>query len=318
MRIDPFYLMVMGEFLLIFLALTVYLFFRLKRASRAQRELIVKAENPDLSILTNTFKKEMEELEARIEKIPEKDDNLFHINLQRKIFELNLDFIKTIHDSIVESEGLKALSESLTIGFRKAANRSLLWVKDIIEGKNQEIQLKSRESAEKDEIIERLGEKIHKQKQRLAELMGMQDMVEQLKKRVEFLKERNRELKSKLEEAKNSDDKDAAYQAIVEELEANNKDLLMCVQTLEKENERLMQKLREYEEGFNAINSDVNSIVSASNGGADQAEINRLKEELQAKDKEIENLKTELENLEREYTALYKQVHEAEQQEVSQ
>ena len=309
MRIDPFYIMVMAEFILIFALLSVYLLVRLKRAGQREKELIIKVKKPDFTPLTNALHEEMAELEKRIDNIPEKEDNIFHINLQRKIFELNLEFIRTINQTLTESKDLKTLSETLTVEFRKAASRSLQWVKDIIEEKNEAIKQKTLESAEKDELIEKLEEKILKQKHRLADLMGMQEMVEQLRKRVEFLKERNKELKSRLQEAKDSDDKDAAYQAIVEELEANNKDLLMCVQTLEKENERLMQKLKEYEEGFNAINSDVNNIVSSSDGASSE-EVQRLKAELQSKEEEIERLKTELDNLEREYTALYKQVHE--------
>ncbi len=309
MRIDPFYIMVMAEFIIIFAGLSIYLLIKLKRAGEREKELIIKIEKPDFSPLTNALQEEMAELEGRIDKIPEKDDNIFNINLQRKIFELNLDFIKTINDSLTESNDLKTIAESLTIGFRKAASRSLQWVKEIIEEKNEAIKQKTLESAEKDELIEKLEEKIQKQKHRLADLIGMQEMVEQLRKRVDFLRERNKELKNRLQEAKDSDDKDAAYQAIVEEMEANNRDLLMCVQTLEKENERLMEKLREYEEGFNAINSDVKNIVNSSDGASSE-EIERLKKELQSKEEENARLKSELENLEREYTALYKQVHE--------
>ncbi len=310
MKIDPFYIMVMAEFLLIFAGLSVYLFIRLRRAGIRERELIIKIEKPDFSPLTKALQEEMAELEERIDKIPEKEDNIFNINLQRKIFELNLDFVRTINQTLSESKDLKSLSETLTVEFRKAASRSLQWVKDIIEEKNEAIKQKTLESAEKDELIEKLEEKIQKQKHRLADLIGMQEMVEQLKKRVDFLRERNKELKNRLQEAKDSDDKDAVYQAIVEEMEANNRDLLMCVQTLEKENERLMQKLREYEEGFNAINSDVSQIVSSSATASSSEEIERLKKELQSKEEENRKLKSELENLEREYTALYKQVHE--------
>ncbi|NOX19750.1 MAG: hypothetical protein GXO99_00590, partial [Nitrospirae bacterium] len=91
---------------------------------------------------------------------------------------------------------------------------------------------------------------------------------------------------------------------------ATNKELYLCIQTLEKENERLMKKIKEYEEGFYNINEDIAEIIKTGNGSVSSSEeIERLKAEIQARDKEIERLKSELASLEKEYTALYKEVH---------
>ncbi len=309
MRIDPFWLMVLAEFVLIFAGISLFLYRKLLHIKNAQKTVEIE-KGPDFGALLLSLKREMVELENRIENIPEKEDNIFHINLQRKIFELNLDLIKTFHDSLTQHTELDAIAESITTGFRKAVNKGLLWAKEIVEGKNQLIMQKELESIEKDDIIKKLQDKLRKQKQRLADLIGTQEMVDQLKKRIEFLKNRNKDLKEKLLKAKDSDDKDKAYQEIIEELEATNKELYLCVQTLEKENERLMNKIKEYEEGFHNINEDIVEIMKAGNGSSvSSEEIEKLKAEIQEKDKEIERLKTELENLEKEYTALYKEVH---------
>ena len=305
MRVDPFWIMVLVEFVLVFGGLSLYLGIRLWKGNKkcSSREIIAKQ---DMSVLLDSLTEEMKVLEGKIESIPEKESNVFHINLQRKIFELNLDLIKTLYESLTESNDINAIAESITTGFRKTANRGLLWAKEVIEGKNEIIKKKELESIEKDEIIDKLQQKLRKQKQRLADLIGAQEMVEQLKKRINFLKERNKSLKEKLNEARESDDKDKAYSAIVEELEATNKELYLCVQTLEKENERLLRKIKEYEEGFYEINKDIVEIIKTDNGSSN---FNDLKAEIEAKDREIERLKRELANLEKEYAALYKEVH---------
>ncbi len=309
MKVDPFWLMVLSEFVLIFGGLSIYLYIK---NNRLKRRVIKegKKDRLDLRGLLDCLSGEMNELQEKIENIPDKEDNMFHINLQKKIFELNLDLIKTLYESITDNSDINAIAESITTGFRKTANRGLLWAKEMIEGKDELIMKKEMESKEKDDIIDKLQQKLRKQKQRLADMLGAQEMVQQLRKRVEFLKERNRILKERLKEARNSEDKDRAYGEIIEELEATNKELYLCIQTLEKENERLMKKIKEYEEGFYNINEDIAEIIKTGNGSVSSSEeIERLKAEIQARDKEIERLKSELASLEKEYTALYKEVH---------
>jgi len=302
-RIDPLYLLLLLEFILILTVALGYLILRYRKASgnRTAKEFI------GLSDLLAVIEEEERALNEKVERISDTSGEDIDLLLEKRSCELHLQFLK---DAIKSSNtGFPGLSGFITRGFRETANRSLLWVKELLEKRDRIIKEVEKGLAERESAIDRLRSILIKQKRRMADLMSSQEMLVQLKKRFDLLRERNAELKKRLRETLGSGDKGSPAEELIKELEEINRELEICVETLENENKKLQERLISYEEGFGNIEHDILDMLSLKKTPKDIEEMEGLIKELKDKDKEIQEVRKEKEDLEKEYMVLYKQVN---------
>lgn len=302
-RIDPLYLILLLEFILILTVALGYLILRYRKASKnmTAKEFI------GLSDLLAVIEEEERALNEKVERMSGTSGEDIDLLLEKRSCELHLQFLK---DAIKSSKtGFGGLSGFITRGFRETANRSLLWVKELLEKRDRIIKEVEKGLAERESAIDRLRSILIKQKRRMADLMSSQEMLVQLKKRFDLLRERNAELKERLRETLGSGDKGSPAEELLKELEEINRELEICVETLENENKKLQGRLISYEEGFGNIEHDILDMLSLKKTPKDIEEMECLIKELKDKDNEIREIRKEKEDLEKEYMVLYKQVN---------
>jgi chaperonin cofactor prefoldin len=148
-----------------------------------------------------------------------------------------------------------------------------------------------------------------KQRKRFADVLGTQEITEQLKNKLSQLKNKNINLVDILIKFKDSDVSEEKVNSLIQSLEQTNRELTLCVETLEKENNRLFKKLKAYEEEFEKMQNQIMDIFEFNIHIDGSEEIENLKETIKEKDLKIEELQKQLKDLEGEYMVLYKQIH---------
>ncbi len=302
-RIDPLYLLLLLEFILILTVALGYLILRYRKASknRTAKEFI------GLSDLLAVIEEEERALNEKIERISDTSGGDIDLLIEKRSYELHLQFLK---DAIKSSNtGFPGFSGFITRGFRETANRSLLWVKELLEKRDRIIKEVEKGLAERESAIDRLRSILIKQKRRMADLMSSQEMLVHLKKKFDLLREKNGELKERLRETLGGRDKGSPAEELLKEMEEINRELEICVETLENENKKLQERLISYEEGFGNIEQDILGMLSLKKTPKDIEEMEGMIKELKDKDKEIREVRKEKEDLEKEYMVLYKQVN---------
>ncbi len=309
-RINLLYVLFMIEAIVLLMALVGYFLFKYRAATKALNRRESTEVGFDMDALLEKVKGEILELHTRIENISDSQKEDFQGIVQRRIFEMNRDFLRTLYDSLKGGKGdINEIARSITKGFREAANRNLLWFKEVIDRKDRMIKKANSLADERAKSLEGMQKIFIRQKQRLADLLSVQEVAEQLKKRLSFFQDRNKALREKLRELQESAQLGEEIEIIIRELESTNKELSLCVETLEKENERLVKKLKAYEEEFERMHEEVMNLCEISESQGSQDNIMELEAIISEKDKEIERLRKALQDLENEYMVLYKQLH---------
>jgi chromosome segregation ATPase len=308
LRIDPLYLLLLSEAALLLGGGVLFLLYRLgKSGGRAPEKEVL-----DISQLMEALNAENEELEGRKEVFEDERTEDTNILLHRKTFQFHHAFIREMTAALEKKgrTGIENLTEYLVRGIRETINRGILWVKEIIEEKERTIEELRKELTAHEGVIEQMKAAFIKQKHRIADLLSSQEMLRQIQKRFDFLRDRNSRLKEKLQEALSNQCSPEESSRLVEELEAVNHELELCIKTLEKENQRLQERLGQYESGINELEGEFTELltVPVEQTSAD-GEVESLRQELSAREEELQELRKEMEDLEREYLVLYKQVN---------
>lgn len=306
-RIDPLYIMLLAEAVMLLVGLSVYLYIKAKRSHGGVEKSVI-----DITHLIEELHKEKEALEGKREVFEDERTDDTGILLHRKTFQMHHEFLKDMIETTERAEHteIENLTEFLKRGIRETINRGILWVKEVIDAKDSRIAELEEELASREGTIEQMKAAFIKQKYKIADLLSSQEMLEQIQKRFDFLKERNKQLKEKLHKALSDKENKPADPALIEELETVNKELELCIETLEKENQRLQERLSQYENGINEMEENFTEFLTGQDtavSGSDEADA--LRKELEEKEKELEQLKKDMEDLEKEYMVLYKQVN---------
>ncbi|NOY63915.1 MAG: hypothetical protein GXO97_00730 [Nitrospirae bacterium] len=148
-----------------------------------------------------------------------------------------------------------------------------------------------------------------KQRKRFADILGTQEITEQLKNKLSQIKDKNVDLIERIITLQDSGIPEEDVNSLIQSLEQTNKELTLCVETLEKENDRLFKKLKAYEEEFDKMQSQIMDKFEINIEVDNSEEVENLKETIKEKNQEIEELQKQLKDLEAEYMVLYKQLH---------
>lgn len=303
-EVDPLYILLLLEAVVLLAVAVAYMVYRGRRAAGGPRAV-------EMEDLIRAMETELLALKGEVEGRSAEDPDDLEALLQRRIYELDYGFMTALYDALRKGgEGAEALTRSIRAGFRESAGKGLVWVKDVIGMKERVVSEAVEEAEEKGKALRRFQEAFKRQRRKMAELLGAQEMLEQVRKRFDRLRERNRELRDRLKGLKDPGDVEE-LQRCLEEMENVNREMALCVETLEKENARLLARLGEYEEGMGEMERDL--LVGVGTVPPDaaglQERVRELEEALREKDRELQGLRRELESLEKEYMVLYKQVN---------
>ena len=128
----------------------------------------------------------------------------------------------------------------------------------------------------------------------------LQQQLDKQKRTITELHERLDRLKQEAEQAQ-------ALRGQVEQLERTGRDMTMCVETLEEENEFLQEQIRAL------LHLDQSQTVyqadGSKEGAPEQDELQQLQEEIRARDEKLKALEEKYAAMEREYLTLYEEAN---------
>ncbi len=165
--------------------------------------------------------------------------------------------------------------------------------------------------------IERLTEDITNQKGKSSELLKWKVMFEDLQAKFKQIKNINMKLKGAIETLVPDAEKSKEYEQLISDLELNNNELDLCLETLENKNDELEKRAITSEHKVEGLNRKLQDYVSKakynmalSENKSLELKVDSLKKQLESQAKEYENLEKNYAWLENEYNALYNNINE--------
>ncbi len=293
-RLDPLWVVIGIEALVLFVGLSAFLGYRLFIHSRHQRQ----QETALLKAIDTTIKL----LKENISRIQEKDTET---SMRKKGLELEIKIISTFRDSL--KKGLidrDSFNETFFEGSQKAVTEFIEWFKKFTEKKDEIITRARAALKQRDEALQKLQDALKKKKAQVEELIASAEKQKILFRRLQFVKQQNQKLKELIAQLKEKAREAEQLKEIVAALEATNRDLSTCVEILEQENTRLTEQLRQYQQMIQLFDESGQIIEKLK---ADKG-LQEILQELKEKDEEIKRLRKELETLEKEYMSLYQRM----------
>ncbi len=167
--------------------------------------------------------------------------------------------------------------------------------------------------------VKRLQRMVNYQKSTIVELMCYKDVFEGTRKRLAALQQDSNELQDKITDLIKGGAEGAGFTETLAALEKNNGELEKFITLIDREDERLTDKFKAWEEEFKLISEDMGtSPDEAAIDDVKYAEIvqekemltarsKEFQEKLEDKDKNLEALQAQYEDLEKEYMVLYRE-----------
>jgi hypothetical protein len=176
------------------------------------------------------------------------------------------------------------------------------------------VEPQAEEKGPESERIKKLLGVIDFQKNIIAELMLVKDMLENARMRLSALPQRNRDQQDKVKAIAESHGITDEISSPVSVLEDDTSELVSYITVLEKEESRLADKFRQWEEELKRLLAGEEyipkSILVEPAGPAGQiseleARMTEMEDEIMAKDRKMKALEQQYEDIEKEYMILY-------------
>jgi chromosome segregation ATPase len=142
-----------------------------------------------------------------------------------------------------------------------------------------------------------------------------------LQSKFEGIRNANSSLKESIRQLIPTAERSDSYNKIITDIERNNKELDMCIATLQKENEELRERTESVQKNINKMSAQLNNSVSQKDYDSAVADkhqlerkVSKLQDELADMTNQYEGLEKNYLWLEKEYNALYTNVTEAQEQ----
>jgi len=299
LRIDPLLFSFLLEFLFIFLGLTIYLFFKYRR-QLLQSSLLP----PNREWLIDFLGGQLGQMQETSMQAEEEGGDIGATILEKgQLFKKR--FLTAVLDELSQdgkTQG-KALWERLYDLFNQHLTESLEEIRTSLAGY-------VREDAYKEEI-DRLKSMVESQRRRIGELIDGQDRFNDLGKRFQSIREINQEIKESLKKLITEAQASEELKEMLRSLEQNNKELALCVQVLEMENERLFNEMKEIYNRYQipeefVPKKEFDQLMAEKDQLLER--ISLLERELATKIRSYKELQHNYQLLEEEYLSLYKTI----------
>jgi hypothetical protein len=192
-----------------------------------------------------------------------------------------------------------------------------------------EAETVSEEKAPESDRIKKLLGIIDFQKNKIAELMQVKDVLENARIRLSALPARSREMNDKLKAAAESHGLTDEVESALSAIEDDAGELLSYIMVLEKEESRLADKFRKWEEELKRLLEGEEYVpagglvepvgLTESTGSFEkvaelETELAELEDQLMSKDRKMKALEQQYEDIEKEYMILYHAAQKQKQQ----
>ncbi len=165
--------------------------------------------------------------------------------------------------------------------------------------------------------IQELQHSAREQEKQNEELLGFKEAFGNMQRKLDKVRAINLKLKQAIDTLVPEAERTEEYKKLIAEIEQNNKELDLCINTLERENEELAADVTSFRDEVDSLSRKLKDSVSRAEFDKVEAENKRLElrvESLQArlaeKTAEYEKLEKNYMWLEKEYNALYNNIHE--------
>ncbi len=181
--------------------------------------------------------------------------------------------------------------------------------------------LKYRKQREKEIVyrdeIEGLQHNVREQEKKNKELSDVKEAFGNMKKKLDLIRGINIKLKQAVASLAPEAGKSEEYKKLIADIEQNNKELDLCIDTLERENEELSGDIMSVRNEVGDLSKKLACAVSKAEFDRVAAENKRLELRIEALQDKLGNKTSEYEKLEKnymwlekEYNALYSNIHE--------
>ncbi len=180
---------------------------------------------------------------------------------------------------------------------------------------------KHRKQKEKEVVcrdkIEEFQDNVREQEKRNRELSGYKEAFGNMQKKFDMIRGINIKLKQAIASLVPEAEKSEEYKKLIADIEQNNKELDLCIDTLERENEELSGDITSFRNKVGDLSNKLKRAVSKAEFDRVEAENKRLELRIEALQDKLGNKTAEYEKLEKnymwlekEYNALYNNIHE--------
>jgi len=317
MKVDPIWVMLGIELLVILLCVSVFLGFRQKRLRAGLREPLKTDSGPLMELVA----KEILRLKKQAG-LPDDKPKTLANTFEKELVKANINYLERIAGVLQKGEGdFGTLSEHFDRSFKGMLEPEpqLQHLKGEGQQKYQPVQ---EEASHDVPLSEKFNDFFKLQRKRLSNFSVSETVIEHFQEKFAAMKKRNRELREQLNEVKDEAERCRLMEMVAEELELTNQELDLCVQTLENENRDLLKKIAEVERDAEGEVADFLKVIDQqlteklssyekelmankeAGGFVDEGEREELLAELEGKNREILEYKERIARLEEKYSAL--------------
>ena len=304
-HINPLIFLFIIEGSLVLVGVSFFLYRGYKRLSKKEKLLQKNRET-----LIGFFEKSIAECQDRVKgfkNLPEKERSS-ETWIEAGLASTRLRFLRAslngLKDSADDTEGFWQ-------GLYKGYNEI---VQDIFSQLKKFTDKRAVDTKKYKEETKKLSDAVSQQKNKVAELLGRLDILNEIKDKFKTIQEANARLKQSITELIPEAERSKELEDALTNFEQNNKELNNCVGTLEKENEDLVNKVdyfgSEIARLTKAVEESVNkkkyeSLLKEKNNISER--VSKLEKELDEKTKAFDALQNNFNYIEKEYLALYEE-----------
>lgn len=239
---------------------------------------------------------EPEDAQAGVEAAPDEEQgNVRHIDTLQGALSGQADAIQSLQHLLLQA--------------RQAPDESLV---EQMEKHIAQLERQAREANTCVEIMEQENQRLHHQVDGAGLRAGravaeVQENMVELQQKLDARNHAIAELRETVDRLKAETEQAHTLQARVEQMERADRDMSMCVETLEEENEFLQEQIRallKLEQDQALYQGD-----EPASGAPAQPELEQLQEELRARDEQLKTLEQKYAAMEQEYLTLYEEAN---------
>jgi len=297
-RINPLIFLFIIEALLVFIAASAFMYRGYKRLGKKER-LLQKRREALLSFIEKGISECQDEVKGFKDMLEKEQSSETWI--EGGLASTRLRFLETSLNGLKESgEDTEALWQSLFKGYNEI-------IKGVFNQLKKSVDKKTGDAKRHKEDAKKLSDAVVEQKNKVAELLGRLDILNELKDKFKDIQAANNKLKQSITELIPEAERSKELADVLTDFEQNNKELNNCVGTLEKENNDLVNKVDYFGSEIARLTKAVENSVDNKEYESLVKEKEGIEEELDKKVKAFDALQNNFNYIEKEYLALYEE-----------
>jgi prefoldin subunit 5 len=311
LRIDALYLLLLVEALVLMTALSLYLLYRM----RTYRKMM-KGGNEEKEGVKKLIERQRDEKLEQVKMVSEEERSNPENMILRELQSSRLQLMNTVLEGLGKrGENHGVLWETFCRAFEEIVKGILRDKRELL-SEIDKFRTASKETDDSGEEIRELKAGASGQEKRIADLLLYKELFAESQRRLDAIHRNSKGLREKLVVIAEDAGVSESMKESLDSLDRNNKELQLCVDVLEKENDRLPKKISMWQAELQKVwqeKDEGEAVVQGEYGKIREekellkAKTRELEETIEKKDREIAALQKKFESLEAEYMVLYKE-----------